>query len=222
MKNIFFLVSLLGHLVFASGILAGSEVPSNLEVAEELTKAAAEKFLSMLPAEVRSSGIALKPRGGDEKYEFILDVFSSIFAEGGLKVYAGSRGKVQPSESPGAEASPMPYELEIQALEFAITYPKIYRSHLIGGKRVKRSARVKLSATLLRPDDGSVVWVKQTADTIEDHFPYRLLGQVEDDLLKFTKPEREGTNWGRIVEPVVVSGIIVGLIYLFFSNQSGD
>ena len=45
---------------------------------------------------------------------------------------------------------------------------------------------------------------------------------VEAGLYSFTKPERETKKWGRIVEPVVVSGIIVGLIYLFFSNQSGD
>ncbi len=49
-----------------------------------------------------------------------------------------------------------------------------------------------------------------------------MLFQVENDLFTFTKPEKKATNWSKIVEPVVVSGIIVGLIYLFFSNQSSD
>ncbi len=65
-------------------------------------------------------------------------------------------------------------------------------------------------------------WVGEAESSYEDSFPFGRISEVEDGAFAFTKPPRDGTNWGKIVEPVVVSGIIVGLIYLFFSNQTDN
>ena len=35
-------------------------------------------------------------------------------------------------------------------------------------------------------------------------------------------PVRDEVKWGRFIEPVIVTGIVVGLVYLFFSNQDSN
>ena len=86
---------------------------------------------------------------------------------------------------------------------------------------MKRKADVGLHIKLVDPVDHSVIWLGDAAKDYEDQFSYGQIADVEAGTLAFTKPDKTSTKWGKIVEPVVVSGIIVGLIYLFFSNQNG-
>ena len=203
--------------------VAADQAKGNLEVISDLTAGVAAELVDKLPAAVFDRGIYIKTDGEDEKYQLIRDIFTHVFTDNGITVFSTAGSSTQ--DTTGTAAAYVPssrFRLNVRALEFSIQYPRIFRSHLIGGKRVKRSANVKLSSTLMNPDNGSVVWVKEAGGSYEDQFPFHLLGDVENDLLAFTKPQRDATKWSRMVEPVVVSGIIVGLIYLFFSNQSGD
>jgi len=95
----------------------------------------------------------------------------------------------------------------------ATFYPEITLTAPLGDFR--------LLAKLVEPANGHVVWMAEASKSYDDQFSHDDIDEVEAGLYAFTKPPRESRNWGRIVEPVVVSGIIVGLIYLFFSNQ-GD
>lgn len=225
-RSMYLFIMVTAVLLAASSACAAEDtVKGNLGVISDVTTDIARQVMTQFPPGVRERGIVLKPAGNDEKYQLIDDVFTSVFTGNGIKVFSTPGAPAGSADSTGsapAVAPPSRYRLDIRALEFSIRYPRIFRSHLIGGKRVKRTAKVKLSTTLLDPADGSVVWVKEAANDYEDQFPIRYLERVEDDLLTFTKPERNPTKWSRMVEPVVVSGIIVGLIYLFFSNQSGD
>jgi hypothetical protein len=72
---------------------------------------------------------------------------------------------------------------------------------------------------LVDPTDQSVVWIGEAERSHKDKFSYGDLEEIEAGSFMFTKPEQKSTSWGKVVEPVVVSGIIIGLIYLFFSNQ---
>jgi hypothetical protein len=38
----------------------------------------------------------------------------------------------------------------------------------------------------------------------------------------FASPESEQSGWDRIFEPVIVAGIVGGLIYLFYTSRSTD
>lgn len=202
---------------------AESKPAGNLEVISRLISEIAAELQAAFPGEVAERGVYLQSSADDEKYQVIKNVFTSSFAEHGITVYSSARTRTANTpDSAAAEPQRLPFRLEIRALEFAIWYPKIFRSFLIGGKKVEREASVAISATLLNLENDSVVWVKEAKKTYHDRFSFQMLSQVENDLFTFTKPEKKATNWSRIVEPVVVSGIIVGLIYLFFSNQSSD
>jgi hypothetical protein len=187
-------------------------VVSNLDLMSKLTGEAARELVESVPGDVEWSDVTLAGFTRDEQYQFTDNVFARVLTSAGHTVYeSGQKGSTTVEKAP--------LRLEYQALNFGLSYPKIYRPYLIGGKRVKRKAEVHLLAKLIDPADGSVKWIGETSRSHEDRFPYGDLAAVEAGTFAFTKPPRSSTKWGKIVEPVVVTGIIVGLIYLFFSNQ---
>ena len=132
---------------------------------------------------------------------------------------AGQNGMTQ---APATQTSDDPGKLVLtfQNIAFGIAYPDVYRSHLVGGKHVKRRADVRVHATLTDGHTGRVVWVGEASRDREDEFEFGDSARVEQGLYQFSRPVLPGSSWGKIAEPVFVTGIIVGLIYLFFSNQS--
>lgn len=204
------------------GLVAGGATPgwpdepvvSNMELMSRLTGEAVEKLLAQVPKSVDARDVVLVPYALDERYEFIDNVFTRILTSKGYRVYAG------PGSNNNSQSTREGFVLEYQAMDFSLVYPKIYRAYLIGGRRVQRTADVKLMAKVLDAHDDSVVWIGEAGRSHKDQFGYGELATVEAGVFAFTKPPRQTTNWGKIAEPVVVSGIIVGLIYLFFSNQT--
>ncbi len=112
------------------------------------------------------------------------------------------------------------YVLTYQNVVFEVKYVDSHRSFVVGGKRVERHATVRMVATLTDPADGHVVWVGEAARGNDDEIDYGHALQIEQGAYAFSKPVVPSAGWGKFVEPVFVTGIIVGLIYLFFSNQS--
>ena len=217
------LVALLGAL--APGARADGAVKTNFEVMQAVTGEVCVELVSGISSVVPTREIRLAPFGRDERYEMIANALTQSLADKGYRVYlpvaaAGGDSTAAPDtiSVAGSETALM---LEFETIEFSLRYPKIYRSYLIGGKTVQRSGDVRLLAKLVEPANGHVVWMAEAAKSYDDQFSHDDIDEVEAGLYEFTKPPRESRNWGRIVEPVVVSGIIVGLIYLFFSNQ-GD
>jgi hypothetical protein len=209
-------------LVEVEAVHAEKAVQTNLELITQLSTEVVEDLLSDIPREIAPRRVILSPHASDERYEFLTNVFTRTLTANGYRTFSARGGAAALKTAASEDSTGGIMKLEFQAIEFNLSYPKIYRSHLIGGRKVKRYAEVKLFTKLLDPRDEAVVWVGEASRSREDQFPHRLLDYVEAGVFDFNKPPRESTNWGRIVEPVVVGGIIVGLIYLFFSNQSGD
>ncbi len=128
--------------------------------------------------------------------------------------------------TPSTSVSPMGTDgrllLTFQNVSFGISYPDVYRSHMIGGKRVKRRADVRIVATLTQGGSGEVLWVGEGSREHEDEFDFGDSARVEQGLYAFSRPVLPEGGWGRYAEPIFVTGIIVGLVYLFFSNQSDN
>lgn len=188
-------------------------VPTNLDVMHDLVRDVATELLASVPANLKFGSVSLSPYASDDVYNFVGDVFTAVLTDSGYKVYQARQAV--PDTTAGRMVT-----LEFQAQHFSLIYPKIYRPFLIGGKKVKRSAVVGLHAKLIDAKDRSVLWIGDASKSYEDQFSYGQISSVEAGTLAFTKPPRSSTKWGKVVEPVVVSGIIIGLIYLFFSNQN--
>jgi len=217
------LVALLGAL--APGARADGAVKTNFEVMQAVTGEVCVELVSGISSVVPTREIRLAPFGRDERYDMISNALTRVLADKGYRVYlpvTAAPGDSSPApDTTSVATSKTTLMLEFQAIEFNLRYPKIYRSFLVGGKTVKRRGDIRLLTKLVEPANGHVVWMGEASRSYDDQFSHDDIDEVEAGLYEFTKPPRESRNWGRIVEPVVVSGIIVGLIYLFFSNQ-GD
>jgi hypothetical protein len=203
---------------------AKEPVTTNFEIMKALTTEISEELISGFPADAAGHEIRLSPSGTDERYEFIANVLTGTLTRNGYRAFAPMAAA--PRDSLGAvwitETREGEFRLEFQAIDFDLRYPKVYRSYLIGGKKVKRRAEVRLLVRLVDPADGLVVWVGEASRAHDDQFSYGRIEEVEAGLYSFNKPPRSSRKWGKVIEPVAVSAIVVGLIYLFFSNQSSD
>lgn len=136
-----------------------------------------------------------------------------------------AEGKAAPGSDAGTPAQPaadLPhpeYVLRYRVLHFAISYPKNYRTSPLGSRKVQRRVSVSLVASLLRGARENVVWVGDGSSERLDTVPAGKLSLLEGTDFPFTQPVLETRGLGRLVEPALVSGIVLGLVYLFYTNQ---
>ena len=87
------------------------------------------------------------------------------------------------------------------------------------GSKVSRQGRVTLALRLSDELDDVVHWQDEITRTQHDQIPKKQLEMLQHDQFKFAKTELEEQTWSKFVEPVIVSTVLGGLIYLFFSNR---
>jgi hypothetical protein len=189
-----FLVAVLGTV--SSPARGEGRARSNFDVMDKLAAEVCAELVSKMPADLPTREIRLSPFGTDGRYYLIAHAFTRSLGEKGYRAYM-----------------PVP---KVTADSSAVSQAAPDTVSAAGG-----DAGLRLEFELVEPGNGFVVWMSEASKSYGDQFSYDDIEDVEASLYDFTKPPRESRNWGKIVEPVVVSGIIVGLIYLFFSNQ-GD
>jgi hypothetical protein len=191
--------------------VAAAEDPArtNLELMTDLTSEVVNELLPHFAARLEGRAVYLKKYTVNEHYQFMNTVMARLFTDAGITTY--------PNAAP-TDGTPV-VTLEYQALEYDLAYTKVYRSYLIGGKKVARKADVTILASVY-DEQGALVWTREAKRDYEDNFNYGDIDRIEEGNFQFTRPALPGGGWGKYAEPVLVTGIVVGLIYLFFSNQS--
>ncbi len=102
-----------------------------------------------------------------------------------------------------------------------LTY-RVLELRLTGQSRVVGSLidrQVRLSLALRLSHGDSLQWQDEAAAVRRDRVPRASLDLLSNGLYPFTKLELEERSFGRFVEPVIVSTVLGGLIYLFFANR---
>jgi len=208
------LIALVGLVaVVPASSFAEEPALSNLDLMTALSRQVVDRLIDKFGGEVKGGAIRLSPLANSEEYLFLENVFSRALDERNIRVVERT--------APGAGADSVgAFAIEFQAMLFDLHYPKAYRAYLFGGKRVKREARVRIFAKLVSLRDGSVVWIGEEQAERADQFSYGDIGRVQEGSFEFVKAEVPRSGWGKVLEPVFVSAIVVGMIYLFFSNQS--
>ena len=187
---------------------AEDPAPTNLDLMTQLGKQVAEEIIGKIDPDIRGVKLEVVPAGNTEEYLVLDDIFTSLLEGKGIDTVRRSSASTESH-----------YALELKVPVFRLTYPKVYRSYLIGGKMVKRDANIRVKAQLIS-DTGDVVWIGESSAQKADQFSHGDLARIQEGSYAFVKPEMPGSGWGKVVEPVLVSAIIVGMVYLFFSNQS--
>jgi hypothetical protein len=191
----------------------GEHVVTNYEILEKVAGEAIDELVANMPTIPRGSLVYLHRDGGVGGG--IDKVFENVLIE--KMTDTGLRVAIKDKAEAGDEVSG--FEFSYQIIRFTLKYTGIGRSYIIGAKEVERLAEVGIFARLIDLGEGEIVWVGDTQKIFEDKIAYSLLDRVEDPQHDFTRPPRNEIRWSRLVEPVIVTGIVVGLVYLFFSNQ---
>ncbi len=182
--------------------------PSNMELAED----AILLSLQELPDSLFSYGadeIMIEILGEHSGNWFIEQTIYSVLHENGITV---SQRELDPEGSS--------LTLSVRPMELVVEYGDVSRPWVIGSKRVDRIAKCELSSTLLDAD-GVVLMTARTSGIEEDMIPWSdaevLNGSEEWDWLSGEMPENRG---GGILEPIIVSGVVASLVYLFYSSRA--
>jgi hypothetical protein len=202
-------------MVSAVGVRAAEETATNIDLMQSLTAQVVNELHGKFAPSLNGHAVQLRPAGTSEDYTFVTNVFREELTKLGVKV-------IEPGTTLDPTAPDAPLTLQFQNVVFSLKYVDSHRSFVVGGKRVERSAAVRIMTTLSDPADGRVVWVGEAARDDNDEIDYGKAAQLEQGTYTFNKPVVPSAGWGKYVEPVFVTGIIVGLIYLFFSNQSNN
>jgi hypothetical protein len=112
------------------------------------------------------------------------------------------------------------YRLVLRPMELAVRYGDSSRSWLIGTKKVDRHATCEISATLMSPSGEVMMSTRYGAD-LTDRVPVSALSRLAGDReAPWVSPEMAQNGEGGVLEPLIVSGVVASLIYLFYSSRA--
>lgn len=144
--------------------------------------------------------------------------------QGGQAGGSGQQG--QGAAGAGASAAPfamaLPGEGEVlsfRVVECGVSYPWARRTLFIGKRNFGRMACVRLRASHVTEPGHRVAGVASSDRVHLDSFPAWARPMLEGQQFPFPIQEPPPTSARRILEPMVVAGIVGGLVYLFYENQ---
>jgi hypothetical protein len=108
--------------------------------------------------------------------------------------------------------------LRYHAVQLSLDYGPSRRQHLFGPRLVERQVQLYLFFQLSRAT-GEVIWADEVKRNVADWIPQKDLPLMEQETLSFLSPRLETDGWSRLAEPALLTVVIGGLIYLFYSTQ---
>jgi hypothetical protein len=127
-------------------------------------------------------------------------------------------GMSSTAETP-ADAAPAPIELHARVDGAGVSYVRRTRSFPFGVKGYERLVTMRASVTLQDPRTGRVVGAKSASGSLTDLVRKRDLAYVSGGTTGWNPPLPQGTGL-RILEPLIVVGVVAGLVVLFYSNRN--
>lgn len=131
---------------------------------------------------------------------------------------AAAAGAPAGGAAPAAVVDGLPL-LVVHPDEARVDYPRLYRSGLFGGMMVERRAITRLSARLLRPQVRAVYWTSAADTSLADHVAKSEVKLLEDPQRAETRGTVPSQSWQKVIEPVLVVVLVVGLVSLFYTNR---
>lgn len=122
------------------------------------------------------------------------------------------RGFVVTLDSAGVQ--PGSIRLSYRILDLGVTG----QSGLWRGQ-VHRQSRTTLALRLSSVDDETLYWQDEKTVLNTDRIPKGKVDLLQTTGYDFARTDLEEQSWGRFIEPAIVSTVLGGLVYLFFSNR---
>lgn len=209
---------------------AGTAAPGPQSLAEAMGRTSAPDSAgpggAAAGASTPGAGTSGPPAGtGEEGTTTVVDPARSAQTQKDMLAQARAAGNsIIPADPPEAPVNPLPegegLVLSFRIIEFGVTYHGSWRRGFMGPRMVERLAAVNLYTRLVNGSAEDVLWVGRGRAERLDVVPKSKLDLLEGRNYPFQKPELRGRPLSRLAEPVLVSGIIAGLVFLFYSSQN--
>ena len=109
--------------------------------------------------------------------------------------------------------------LNLRPMELGVAYAQTRRSWIFGGKQVPRLASCEIAATLVDPE-GDVILTVREGSVIENTISSSDIIIMESSTEEWANGELSDEESGNILEPLVVTGVVTALVYLFYSSRN--
>lgn len=130
------------------------------------------------------------------------------------------RGHIVVAQGSSAGDSEHPrYEIWYKVVTCATTYPRQWREWVVGARKVERETRCEMHFRL-SDENSATVWAGGVERERREIMPGTRLQELGTSGQPFVSPEIQPAGWDKVLEPVVVAGIVGGLIYLFYTSRS--
>jgi len=177
--------------------------------------------------ELSSSTVLLSAEGTHEANWLVQDVLLEELTQRGVHVRWAASDSVRQGDwvSPsGDSVLTVSSDSPVVALSYRIRYVGVeyighHRKRFLGEKWEDRLARAELALQLVDRSDGRVMAFQEVKGQVQDQFPQYLLEYVESSPYGFARSTLNTQSWTRFLEPVIVSAVVGGLIYLFYSSR---
>jgi hypothetical protein len=190
-------------------------IPTNFQIMERISTGTVQEIISGIGTIRREDVVLLSKTKSAGSVDFVLEnAFVREMRTAGIRLAIEAPAKNETVVASGN------YRLSYQIVRLSISYPRISRAWWLGSKHVARAAQADVFVQFIDLATGDIVWVKEIHKEYNDTIDYSKLKLVEEAQYDFTRPSRSEFKMTRLLEPLVVGGIVVGLVYLFFSNQS--
>jgi hypothetical protein len=205
----------IGFLLAAStspSVSGQVEVPSNAALLRQAVEAAVHRavgdFIHRIDVRVYLQA------NGDHPYLWLVtDAVASMLAETGHHVHLLNEGKTAPEEA---------LVLSFRAIELGVVYAPAGRAGLFGPALIERKARAELSFRLFREVTGEVIWIGESLGEAVDRIDKGEAARQQAGYVQAVHvTDSQGSSYP-ILEPILITATIGGLIYLFYSSEGSD
>lgn len=111
------------------------------------------------------------------------------------------------------------WTLNLRAMELGVTYSQTDRSWIFGGKEVPRQASCQIAATLIDPQ-GNVVLTAREGAVNGSRVSVGEIPLLESTTERWVNGTLSSQESGNVLEPLVVTGVVTALVYLFYSSRN--
>ena len=199
------------NLILMAMTILASSVPVNMELAEEALILACEPVADSVAASGVNS-LAIEIEGDHLGGWFVRQTLVSVLDQRDIEVLDIP---VERSEETAATVT-----LKVRPMELIVDYGDVSRPWIVGARRVERFARCELSSTLIDEDHRVLLTLRsggEVSDVVSWSDTEELNGSEDWVWLSSPLPEDQG---GGILEPIIVTGVVASLVYLFYSSRA--
>jgi hypothetical protein len=110
--------------------------------------------------------------------------------------------------------------LNVEVRSAGVSYVRPVRGFLFGTRGYRRLASMQVGATLIDPATRDVLWARSATAQAQDEVRRRDLNYAQTGSAGLVPLPPHASGGPRLLEPLIVVGVVAGLVVLFYSNRN--